>query len=249
VKSDKTTHFGYEAVPVTEKAQRVRAVFDSVADNYDVMNDLMSLGIHRLWKRYTVDLAGIRPGMRILDLAGGTGDMTRLMSPLAGPEGRVILSDINAAMLARGRATLLDRGISGNVSFAQINAEQLPFADTCLDRVTIAFGLRNVTDKQRALNEMARVLRPGGQPTISTRSVCCRSLAGWSRAMRTVTATWRNRFACTPTRTRCSACWSRPAWNAANTTTSAAGSSPYTAATAFDHGPANRSPAWNSRYH
>jgi len=161
--ADKTTHFGFEAVPATEKTARVRAVFDSVADNYDVMNDLMSLGIHRLWKRRAVDMAGIRPGMRILDLAGGTGDMTRLMAPLTGPQGHIVLSDINAAMLARGRSALLDHGISGNISFAQINAEQLPFPDASFDRVTIAFGLRNVTDKPRALQAMARVLRPGGQ--------------------------------------------------------------------------------------
>ncbi len=158
----KTTHFGYQAVPVTEKAQRVRAVFDSVADNYDLMNDLMSLGVHRLWKHRAVSMANIRPGQYVLDVAGGTGDLTRLIAPLTGADGHVVLSDINSAMLQRGRAGLLDRGISGNVSFAQINAEQLPFPSSSFDRVIIAFGLRNVTDKQRALDEMARVLRPGG---------------------------------------------------------------------------------------
>ena len=160
---DKTTHFGFRDVPVEEKAGHVRAVFDSVADNYDLMNDLMSFGIHRLWKRYAINMAGIRPGQRILDLAGGTGDLTRLMAPLAGPAGHVVLSDINAAMLNNGRSALLDRGISGNVSFALANAEQLPFPDNSFDLVTIAFGLRNVTDKQQALHAMQRVLRPGGR--------------------------------------------------------------------------------------
>ena len=160
---DKTTHFGFRDVPVEEKAGHVRAVFDSVADNYDLMNDLMSFGIHRLWKRYAINMAGIRPGQRILDLAGGTGDLTRLMAPLTGPAGHVVLSDINAAMLNNGRSALLDHGISGNVSFALANAEQLPFPDNSFDLVTIAFGLRNVTDKQRALHAMQRVLRPGGR--------------------------------------------------------------------------------------
>ncbi|MGB5541335.1 MAG: bifunctional demethylmenaquinone methyltransferase/2-methoxy-6-polyprenyl-1,4-benzoquinol methylase UbiE [Gammaproteobacteria bacterium] len=160
---DKTTHFGFRDVPVEEKAGHVRAVFDSVADNYDLMNDLMSFGIHRLWKRYAINMAGIRPGQRILDLAGGTGDLTRLMAPLTGPTGHVVLSDINAAMLNNGRSALLDHGISGNVSFALANAEQLPFPDNSFDLVTIAFGLRNVTDKQRALHAMQRVLRPGGR--------------------------------------------------------------------------------------
>ncbi|HUT40872.1 MAG TPA: bifunctional demethylmenaquinone methyltransferase/2-methoxy-6-polyprenyl-1,4-benzoquinol methylase UbiE [Gammaproteobacteria bacterium] len=160
---DKTTHFGFRDVPVEEKAGHVRAVFDSVADNYDLMNDLMSFGIHRLWKRYAINMAGIRPGQRILDLAGGTGDLTRLMAPLAGPAGHVVLSDINAAMLNNGRSALLDRGINGNVSFALANAEQLPFPDNSFDLVTIAFGLRNVTDKQQALHAMQRVLRPGGR--------------------------------------------------------------------------------------
>jgi len=161
--SDKTTHFGFRDVPVEDKARHVREVFDSVADNYDLMNDLMSFGIHRLWKRCAINMAGIRPGQTILDLAGGTGDLTRLMAPLTGPGGHVVLSDINAAMLDNGRRALLDRGISGNVSFARINAEQLPFPDNSFDLVTIAFGLRNVTDKQHALQAMQRVLRPGGR--------------------------------------------------------------------------------------
>lgn len=160
---DKTTHFGFRDVPVAEKARHVRAVFDSVADNYDLMNDLMSFGIHRLWKRYAINMAGIRPGQQILDLAGGTGDLTRLMAPLTGPGGHVVLSDINEAMLGHGRGALLDHGISGNVSYTLANAEQLPFPDNSFDLVTIAFGLRNVTDKQRALHAMQRVLRPGGR--------------------------------------------------------------------------------------
>jgi demethylmenaquinone methyltransferase/2-methoxy-6-polyprenyl-1,4-benzoquinol methylase len=160
---DKMTHFGFRNVPESEKSRHVRAVFDSVADRYDLMNDLMSFGIHRLWKRQAINLAGIRPGNTILDLAGGTGDLARLMAPLAGPGGHVVLSDINAAMLGNGRRTLLDQGISGNVTCAQLNAEQLPFPDGSFDLVTIAFGLRNVTDKQQALSEMRRVLRPGGR--------------------------------------------------------------------------------------
>jgi demethylmenaquinone methyltransferase/2-methoxy-6-polyprenyl-1,4-benzoquinol methylase len=161
--TEKTTHFGFRDVPVGEKARHVREVFDSVADRYDIMNDLMSFGIHRLWKRCAIRLADIRPGQRVLDLAGGTGDLVKLMAPLVGPEGQIVLSDINAAMLGNGRSELLDHGVSNNVSFAQINAEQLPFPDRSFDRVTMAFGLRNVTDKQQALNEIARVLRPGGR--------------------------------------------------------------------------------------
>jgi len=161
--AEKTTHFGFRDVPLNEKARHVREVFDSVADSYDLMNDLMSLGIHRLWKRFTVGMADLKPGQRVLDLAGGTGDLTRLMAPRVGPEGLVVLSDINAAMLGNGRSQLLDRGISGNVDFAQANAEQLPFQDASFDLVTMAFGLRNVTDKQQALNSIYRVLRPGGR--------------------------------------------------------------------------------------
>jgi len=161
--TEKTTHFGFRDVPLTEKARHVREVFDSVADRYDLMNDLMSLGIHRLWKRFTISMAGLRPGQRVLDLAGGTGDLTRLMAPRIGREGLVVLSDINAAMLGNGRSQLLDNGVSGNVAFAQANAEQLPFHDASFDLVTMAFGLRNVTDKQQALNSIFRVLRPGGR--------------------------------------------------------------------------------------
>jgi demethylmenaquinone methyltransferase/2-methoxy-6-polyprenyl-1,4-benzoquinol methylase len=161
--ADKTTHFGFRNVPLTEKAQHVREVFDSVADNYDLMNDLMSLGIHRLWKRFTIGMADLKPGQSVLDLAGGTGDLTRLMAPRVGHDGLVVLSDINAAMLGNGRSRLLDKGISGNVDFAQANAEKLPFHDASFDLVTMAFGLRNVTDKQQALNSIYRVLRPGGR--------------------------------------------------------------------------------------
>ena len=160
---DKTTHFGFQDVPVTEKARHVREVFDSVADDYDLMNDLMSFGIHRLWKRYAISMAGLRPGQQVLDLASGTGDLARLMAPEVGDSGHVVLSDINAAMLANGRSQLIDRGVTGNVSFALANAEQLPFPDNHFDLVSIAFGLRNVTDKQRALDSMFRTLRPGGR--------------------------------------------------------------------------------------
>ena len=161
--ADKTTHFGYETVDVDEKAGRVRGVFDSVAGNYDLMNDLMSAGIHRIWKRHTVAVAAVRPGQRVLDLAGGTGDLAIAFARRVGDEGRVVLADINAAMLEQGRDRLLDAGIAGNVDIAQCDAEALPFADASFDLVTIAFGLRNVTNKERALAEMYRVLRPGGR--------------------------------------------------------------------------------------
>ena len=160
---DKTTHFGFTDVPVEEKERRVRGVFDSVADNYDLMNDMMSFGIHRLWKRYAINMAGLQPGQQVLDLAGGTGDLTRLMAPGLEPGGHIILSDINAAMLAVGRERLLDNGIHGNVTFAQANAEQLPFPDNTFDLVTMAFGLRNVTDKQQALGSIHGTLKPGGR--------------------------------------------------------------------------------------
>ena len=161
--SDKTTHFGFKQVPVEEKAGRVREVFDSVAGSYDIMNDVMSFGIHRIWKRIVVDMAGIRPGQQVLDLAGGTGDLTRLMAARTGKQGGIVLSDINAAMIRNGRARLLDHGVAGNVDFVQANAEQLPFADNRFDIITIAFGLRNVTDKQAALGAMYRCLKPGGR--------------------------------------------------------------------------------------
>jgi demethylmenaquinone methyltransferase / 2-methoxy-6-polyprenyl-1,4-benzoquinol methylase len=159
-----TTHFGFSEVPVGEKARRVRGVFDSVAGRYDLMNDLMSLGIHRVWKRFTVEKAGLKPGMQVLDLAGGTGDLAALMAPRVAPGGRVVLSDINEAMLRRGRERLLDRGIAGEcIEYCLADAEALPVEDASFDLVTIAFGLRNVTRKEVALAEMFRVLRPGGQ--------------------------------------------------------------------------------------
>ncbi|HJO12026.1 MAG: bifunctional demethylmenaquinone methyltransferase/2-methoxy-6-polyprenyl-1,4-benzoquinol methylase UbiE [Gammaproteobacteria bacterium] len=157
-----TTHFGYEEVPVAEKAQRVGQVFRSVANKYDIMNDVMSLGTHRLIKRFTVELSALREGHKVLDLAGGTGDFTMRFSPLVGREGHVILADINEAMLNVGRDRIIDRGVSHNVSFAQVNAEDLPFADNTFDCICIAYGLRNVTDKDAALKSMHRVLKPGG---------------------------------------------------------------------------------------
>lgn len=161
-----TTDFGFSEVPVAEKARRVRQVFDSVAPRYDLMNDLMSLGLHRVWKHLAVELAAVRPGERVLDLAGGTGDLTRLLAPRVGSAGRVLLADINGAMLARGRDRLLDAGVAGNVDFLQLDAERLPLADQSLDCVVIGFGLRNVTDKQAALTEMHRVLKPGGRALV-----------------------------------------------------------------------------------
>ncbi|WP_296696992.1 bifunctional demethylmenaquinone methyltransferase/2-methoxy-6-polyprenyl-1,4-benzoquinol methylase UbiE [Thiocapsa sp. UBA6158] len=163
---DKTTHFGYQQVPVEEKASRVRAVFDSVASRYDLMNDLMSLGIHRLWKRHTIELSGVRRGQRVLDLASGTGDLAERFSGIVGAQGLVVMSDINASMLTEGRERMLDRGRVGNLHYALINAEKLPFPSDYFDCVTIGFGLRNVTDKQAALLEMQRVLRPGGRALI-----------------------------------------------------------------------------------
>lgn len=163
---EKTTHFGYQQVPLEEKVQRVGQVFDSVADRYDLMNDLMSLGIHRLWKRFALELAGIRKGHWVLDLAGGTGDLAARMSTLVGEHGKVILSDINANMLRVGRDRLINRGLTGNLEYVRADAENLPFADNSLDAITIAFGLRNVTDKLSALRSMWRVIRPGGRVMI-----------------------------------------------------------------------------------
>jgi demethylmenaquinone methyltransferase/2-methoxy-6-polyprenyl-1,4-benzoquinol methylase len=157
--SDKT-HFGYQQVPVTEKAQRVRGVFDSVAEKYDLMNDLMSVGLHRLWKRFAVRAAGVRAGSRVLDLAGGTGDLARLFADRVGATGEVVLTDINGAMLGVGRDRLLDEGRC--IPVVQCDAEKLPFVSGHFDCVSIAFGLRNVTHKEGALAEMRRVLRPGG---------------------------------------------------------------------------------------
>ena len=154
------THFGFEEVGVDDKARRVRGVFDSVAGKYDLMNDLMSAGFHRLWKRFAVEASRVAPGMRVLDLAGGTGDLARLFAERVGGSGVVVLTDINGAMLAAGRERLTNAGRL--VPVVQCDAEKLPFPDAHFDRVSIAFGLRNVTNKDRALAEMRRVLRPGG---------------------------------------------------------------------------------------
>lgn len=161
--TDELTDFGYDQVPTPEKAQLVRQVFDSVADRYDLMNDLMSFGIHRLWKRYLVGTSGVRPGAQVLDLAGGTGDITRLLRRQTRKEGYVTLGDINAAMLKRGRARLEDSGVIDGVEYVQCDAEQLPFPDGSFDLITIGFGLRNVTDKEAALRSMFRTLKPGGR--------------------------------------------------------------------------------------
>lgn len=158
-----TTDFGYESVDWSEKKSRVGAVFDSVAGRYDLMNDLMSGGTHRLWKHFTLELAAARPGERVLDVAGGTGDLAAGFARRVGRDGRVTLSDVNASMLETGRDRLADRGVVGNVGFIEADAEALPFDDASFDCVTIGFGLRNVTDKQQALNEMTRVTRPGGR--------------------------------------------------------------------------------------
>jgi demethylmenaquinone methyltransferase / 2-methoxy-6-polyprenyl-1,4-benzoquinol methylase len=159
----RSTDFGYERVAWREKARRVRGVFDSVAGRYDLMNDLMSAGAHRLWKRFTLSLTGLRPGQRALDVAGGTGDLAAGLAGQVGARGLVVLSDINCAMLRRGRDRLTDRGVLGNVHYVQADAERLPFADDTFDCITIGFGLRNVTDKAAALAAMHRVLKPGGQ--------------------------------------------------------------------------------------
>jgi demethylmenaquinone methyltransferase / 2-methoxy-6-polyprenyl-1,4-benzoquinol methylase len=161
--SGTTIDFGYQQVPVAEKQARVRAVFESVAGNYDLMNDLMSAGTHRLWKRFTLSQTGLRPGQRALDVAGGTGDLSAGMCKQVGNDGLVVLTDINAAMLAEGRNAMTDRGIVANIRYSLANAERLPFPDNSFDCVTIGFGLRNVTDKPAALRSMQRVLKPGGQ--------------------------------------------------------------------------------------
>lgn len=160
---DDITHFGYQRVPVQEKARRVANVFNSVADKYDVMNDLMSLGVHRLWKRFAIGMTGVGPGQRVLDVASGTGDLARAMAQRVGESGEVVMTDINAAMLARGRARLTDEGIVGNVRHVLADAQRLPFPDNYFDCVTMGFGLRNVTNIPLALASMHSVLRPGGR--------------------------------------------------------------------------------------
>ncbi|NND38596.1 MAG: bifunctional demethylmenaquinone methyltransferase/2-methoxy-6-polyprenyl-1,4-benzoquinol methylase UbiE [Pseudomonadales bacterium] len=157
------TDFGFKKVPSREKAARVADVFHSVANKYDLMNDLMSLGIHRLWKRLTVEIAEVRPGYRILDLAGGTGDLAIKFSELTGEHGEVVLSDINASMLQIGRDRMVDAGCAGNSRFAQADAESLPFPENSFDIVSIGFGLRNVTNKENALAAIYHVLKPGGK--------------------------------------------------------------------------------------
>jgi len=159
----RSTDFGFEDVPLDQKASRVKQVFDSVADRYDVMNDLMSFGVHRAWKRFAISRAHVRPGDSALDVAGGTGDLAMGLARKLRGDGTVVLSDINPAMLARGRDRLLDSGLSEGVGFCVADAENLPFPDASFDCVTIGFGLRNVTDKSAALRSMRRVLRPGGQ--------------------------------------------------------------------------------------
>ena len=157
------THFGFKTVAETEKEHLVADVFHSVADKYDLMNDLMSFGIHRLWKRFTIDCAGVRPGQKILDLAGGTGDLTAKFSRLVGDTGEVVLADINDSMLKVGREKLRNKGLVSNIRYVQANAENLPFPDNYFDLITIGFGLRNVTHKDKALASMYRALKPGGR--------------------------------------------------------------------------------------
>lgn len=161
--TDDTTDFGFERVKTAEKAGRVREVFDSVAAQYDLMNDLMSGGLHRLWKRFTIELSAVRSGQTVLDIAGGTGDLAAKFSNLVGADGKVILADINAAMLSVGRDRLIDKGALSNIDVVQADAQFLPFEDNSIDCITIAFGLRNVTDKAKALRSMHRVLKPGGR--------------------------------------------------------------------------------------
>lgn len=157
------THFGYREVEARDKASLVGGVFDSVATRYDFMNDMMSAGIHRIWKRFTIELSGVRRGNRVLDIAGGTGDLALKFAPIVGEDGQVVLADINASMLRVGRDRLLDRGVPGNITYVQADAQFLPFPDNHFDCITIAFGLRNVTDKDLALRSMLRVLKPGGR--------------------------------------------------------------------------------------
>lgn len=164
--TERSTDFGFEKVPVGEKARRVSSVFSSVAENYDLMNDVMSFGVHRLWKRFVVDLAGVRAGQQVLDLAGGTGDLALRFAAKVGDSGSVTLADISADMLDVGRRRLVDSGVLKGVCYVQADAESLPFPENSFDLISIAFGLRNVTVKERALESMFRVLRPGGQMLI-----------------------------------------------------------------------------------
>jgi demethylmenaquinone methyltransferase/2-methoxy-6-polyprenyl-1,4-benzoquinol methylase len=176
VKDDKTTHFGYREVPEGEKARRVGDVFRSVAPSYDVMNDLMSLGLHRLWKRFTIGMSGVRAGSRVLDVASGSGDLAAAFARRAGPTGQVWMTDINAAMLAVGRDKLIDAGMFPPLALC--DAEKLPFPSDTFDCVSVAFGLRNMTHKDRALAEMTRVARPGGRVMVLEFSKIWKPLAG-----------------------------------------------------------------------
>lgn len=158
-----TTDFGFKEVPIQEKSKLVESVFHSVASKYDLMNDVMSFGLHRLWKKFTIEQSGVRPGHYVLDLAGGTGDLAKAFAKRVGSRGLTVLSDINASMLAEGRRRLLDEGIVNNIAFVEADAEKLPFKENYFDCITIAFGLRNVTDKMAALRSMYHVLKPGGK--------------------------------------------------------------------------------------
>lgn len=160
---EQTTDFGYEKVPINEKAKKVANVFNTVADKYDLMNDIMSLGVHRIWKRIAVDLARVREGQKVLDIAGGTGDLAIPLAKKVGKQGKIYLADINESMLRHGKDKLLDKGIMGNIEFILTDAENMPFLDNYFDCITIAFGLRNITRKENALAEMYRTLKPGGR--------------------------------------------------------------------------------------
>lgn len=164
--AEKTTHFGYESIPTDQKTGRVGSVFKSVANRYDVMNDLMSFGLHRLWKRLAIAQCNVLPNHTVLDLAGGTGDLTRSLAKQVGKEGLVVLADINEAMLTKGRERLINAGITQSVTLTQANAECIPFANNSFDRILCAFGLRNVTHPDSALTEMFRILKPGGRAII-----------------------------------------------------------------------------------
>ncbi|MCZ6796503.1 MAG: bifunctional demethylmenaquinone methyltransferase/2-methoxy-6-polyprenyl-1,4-benzoquinol methylase UbiE [Gammaproteobacteria bacterium] len=163
MQKDSTTHFGFDQIPASKKQARVGKVFDSVATNYDLMNDVMSFGIHRLWKKFTLELCGLRAGHKVLDLAGGTGDLAIKQAALVGETGQVYLADINAAMLQQGRDRVIDKGLVNRIETIQCDAEILPFKDNSFDCITIAFGLRNITNKNKALSSMRRILKPGGR--------------------------------------------------------------------------------------
>lgn len=176
--AQETTHFGYQQVPVAEKERKVGQVFRSVAGKYDVMNDIISLGTHRVIKHFTLQLSGLRRGQRVLDLAGGTGDFSIHFSPIVGAEGQVVLADINEAMLNVGRDRIIDKGLPNNIAYAQVNAEALPFPDDYFDCICIAYGLRNVTHKDKALESMLRVLKPGGKVMVLEFSKATNPLLG-----------------------------------------------------------------------